>query len=103
MESNAMGIWSEKLVDAGRERALGRCFGGSDSGGIERSVDLAVCLKPSDIAAFGARLNFAQKLDGLRLVAGLTGIHVGNDRLDVDRNDELVGSNEAGSSNSFAG
>ncbi|MGA2230737.1 MAG: hypothetical protein ABSH22_07545 [Tepidisphaeraceae bacterium] len=72
------------------------------SRGFHRRIDLAMLLKPINVAGFRVRLDLSKQLDDLRLEARLAGVGIGNDRLDLDRHHEALGSDEPCSKDSFA-
>jgi len=62
-----------------------------------------VLLEPGEIALFGAVLDFAQEVDGFRLVAGLGWVVRRDDHFDFDGDNISVGLNETLAFDAFAG
>ncbi len=72
-----------------------------ESSGLQCLIDSAVRLQPSDITLFRMFGDILQQLHRLGLIARFARIILRNDRLNLDRNDEAVRSNQPRARHSF--
>jgi hypothetical protein len=72
------------------------------SGGLQCRVDFAVLFEPFDVAALGVLFHLAEEFYGRRFKAGFTGVGIGDECFDFNRNDIVVGSHQSSSLYSLA-